>query len=153
MMCRSLRLTFALGAAALAATPLLAAPADQIRARIAGYRDLGEAFKAVNDGLRRGGLAPANMVRLADRITASSRAQYGWFPAGSGAARGVKTAAKPEVWSRAAEFRAAQDRFAQQAQAFRRVAASGDAAALRTASRQLGASCKSCHDTFRIEND
>jgi cytochrome c556 len=150
---RSLRLTFTLGAAVLAAAPLLAAPADQIQARIAGYRELGEAFKAVNDGLRRGGLAPADMVRLADRIAASGRAQYSWFPAGSGSVRGVKTAAKPEIWSRAAEFRATQDRFAQQAQAFRRVAASGDAAALRTASRQLGASCKSCHDIFRIAND
>lgn len=150
---RKLRLAITLGAAAVAATPLLAAPADQIRARIAGYRDLGEAFKAVNDSLRRGGLAPAEIVRLADRIAVSGRAQYAWFPAGSGAARGVKTAAKPEIWARGTEFRAAQDQFAQQAQAFRRVAANGDPVALRSAARLLGASCKSCHDTFRIASD
>jgi cytochrome c556 len=140
-------------AGAVLAMPLMAAPGDPIGARIAGYRDLGAAFKSVNDGVRRGSATPQQMQRLAGQISASARAQYGWFPAGSGPRSGVKTAAMPKIWTRPSEFRAAQDAFARQAQAFQRVAASGDATALRASARQLGASCKGCHDAFRADSD
>ena len=140
-------------AGALLAAPLMAAPGDQIKARIAGYRDLGATFKSVNDGVRRGSATPDQMRQWAGRISALAQAQYGWFPAGSGPRPGVKTAARAEIWTRGREFRTAQDGFARQAQAFQQVAARGDAAALRTAARQLGASCKGCHDAFRVESD
>lgn len=140
-------------ACALAATPSAAAPGDQSKVRIEGYRALGEAFKAVNDGLRRGTASPQQMQLLATRISASARAQYAWFPAGSGPAPGIKTAARPEIWTRARAFRAAQDAFTRQASAFAQVTMAGDPAAMRAAARQLGASCKGCHDSFRIESD
>jgi cytochrome c556 len=152
-MMRLLRMAGIPLACALAATPSAAAPGDLVKVRIEGYRDLGEAFKAVNDGLRKGSATPQQMQRLAARISASAQAQYGWFPAGSGPRPGVKTAARPEIWTRARGFRAAQDAFSRQARAFTQVAAIGDPVAMRTAARQLGASCKSCHDAFRVEND
>lgn len=134
------------------AAPLLAAPADQARTRIDGYRELGAAFKAVNDGLR----SPAPQTMLiqmsARQIRNAATQQYNWFPAGSGPQPGVKTAAKPEIWSQAARFRQLQDTFAAQASAFQRVAGSGNVAAIRTAARSLGASCKACHDQFRNES-
>lgn len=148
----AVRSTLIAGALALLGAPLLAAPADQIRARITGYRELGAAFKNVNDGLR-GDVQTVLIQQSAREIRNASRAQYGWFPAGTGPQAGVKTAAKPEIWSRSAQFKAAQDAFAQQADTFQRAAAGGNAAAIRAEARKLGATCKGCHDTFRVPND
>jgi cytochrome c556 len=137
----------------LAAASLAGAPADVLRTRIAGYHALGAAFKAANDTLR---AEPANLQILrksAAAIRKASREQYRWFPAGSGARPGAKTAAKAEIWAKPAEFRAAQDAFARQADVLARAAAGGDVAAIRLESRKLGAACKNCHDSFRESAD
>ncbi|MCX7283598.1 MAG: cytochrome c [Novosphingobium sp.] len=133
------------------ATPLLAAPADSIASRIAGYRDLGAAFKSVNDSLRAPSPDTGKLKAAAQTIRASAAHQYKWFPRGTGPEAGVKTAAKAAIWTNSAEFKKAQDAFAAKAIAFEGVAASGDEAAIRSASRVLGATCKSCHDQFREE--
>lgn len=146
------RLTLALLLGAVAA-PLLGAPADQVRTRIAGYRQLGASFKAVNDGLRAPSPPLPQIQAAARQIRSLSAQQYGWFPAGSGLRAGVKTAAKPEIWAQGARFRQLQDGFAAQANAFQRAVDGGDVAAIRTAARSLGGSCKACHDQFRAEND
>lgn len=146
------RLALAAAAVALAGAPLLAAPTDQVRARIDGFRELGAAYKNVNDGLR-GDVQTVLIQQSARQIRNASRAMYEWFPAGSGAQPGIKTAAKPEIWSRSAQFKAAQDAFARQADVFQRTAASGNAAAIRAEARKLGATCKGCHDTFRVPKD
>lgn len=131
--------------------PVLAAGADQVRTRMQGFRGLGAAYKAVNDGLRANDLAKVRQA--SGQIVAASRALPGWFPRGSGPQPGVKTLAKPEIWSRAPQFRASADGFARAAQGFQRVAAGNDAAAIRAESRKLGATCKACHDTFKTPGD
>lgn len=133
------------------AAPLLAAPADQVRTRVDGYRELGAAFKAVNDGLRSPQPQTVLIQMSARQIRNAATQQYNWFPAGSGPQPGVKTAAKPEIWAQGARFRQLQDGFAAQAAAFQRAATGGDAAAMRAAARSLGGSCKACHDQFRVE--
>jgi cytochrome c556 len=136
-----------------AAAAIAATPADAIRSRIAGYRALGAAFKTTNDLVRAGNLASPGLRQAAAQISAAARGQYGWYPAGSGPHSRLKTAARAEIWTRGAEFRAAQDAFARQAAAFERIAASGNQAAIRSGVRQLGASCKGCHDNFRMADD
>lgn len=131
----------------------IAARVDAVRTRIANYRAVGTAFKSANDALR---VEPADLRvvrRSAAAIQEASRGQYRWFPAGSGARPGVKTAAKADIWARAAAFRAAQDAFARQAEVLVRVAAGSDVAAIRIETRKLGAACKSCHDSFRESDD
>lgn len=140
-------------AAVAMAMPLLAAPANEVATRVQGYKALGAAYKTVSDGLRRGSPDLAAMRAAARAIRASARQQYSWYPASSAPGKGVKTAAKPQIWANRAAFRAAQDKFAQRAEAFEKAAATGDVAAMRSASRLLGASCKGCHDEFRVEND
>lgn len=156
--------TAALAALALtvAAAPLIAAqtrapraatpassPAEIVRTRIAGYREMGAAFKNVMDGLR-GGDAQIIMIQQGTRtIKATSQAQFRWFPVGSGPAPGLKTLAKPEIWAKSAEFRAAQDGLVRAADALQVAAASGNVNAIRGAARGLGAACKTCHDQFR----
>ena len=66
------------------AAPLFAVPADQIRARIDGSRDLGAQFKAINDGLRSPSPQPAVLRASVQKIRSAATQQYNWFPAGSG---------------------------------------------------------------------
>jgi cytochrome c556 len=140
-----------LAGGALLGAPALAGGADQVRARVAGFRALGAAYKSANDSLRRQDIAKIRQASV--QIGGAARNMQSWFPRGSGPQPGVKTAAKPEIWARPAEFRAAADAFARQAQAFQRVAAGNDMSAIRSASRALGGTCKGCHDQFKVETD
>ena len=137
---------------ALLSTALIAgATSTPVMTRVAGYKDLGAAFKGINDGVRRGSFG--EIPALAKRISVAAKAQYRWYPAGSGPGKGVKTTAKSEIWSKPSAFKAAQDRFAAQARVFQIVSTSKDGAAIRSAARELGATCKACHDSFRVAAD
>jgi cytochrome c556 len=129
-----------------------AAPVDTIRTRIAGFRELGAAFKGINDGLR-GEPQLVLIQQSARQVVNASRQQYNWFPVGTGPQPGVKSAAKPDIWAKPVPFKAAQDAFAREAAAMQRVAVGGNAAALRVQAKKLGATCKSCHDQFRNKVD
>lgn len=139
------------GLIVLSAGPLMAAQQNIVAQRLAGYRELGAAFKNINDELR-SGTPQATVIQLSARqIRDVSRMQYNWFPAGSGPKPGVKTGAKAEIWSQAAQFKAAQDAFAVEANAFQKLAAAGNIAGMKAQSRKLGATCAACHRTFRVE--
>jgi cytochrome c556 len=126
-----------------------AAPADIVATRVAALRELGAAFKNVNDELK-SGTPQLYIIQLSARqIRDAAKAQYSWFPAGSGAQPGVKTAAKPEIWAQSAKFTAAQDAFAAEADTFRHVAMAGDVAAITAEAKVLGRTCASCHHVFR----
>ena len=143
-----------MGAAlALAASPLFAAPADDARSRIAGFRELGASFKTVNDALHNPEPQTILIQMAARQIVNSSKALPTWFPAGSGLDSGAKTRAKPEIWKQAAKFKAAQNVFATQALLFQKAAQSGMAPAIQAQARKLGLTCKGCHDSFRQPGD
>lgn len=137
----------------LVSTPLLALSADVVKSRINSYRELGAAFKAVNDGLRGGEVQTVLIAQSARQIRNASKAQYQLFPAGSGPHIGVKTNAKAEIWTRPKQFRAAQDAFSKAADSFYAAANKGNVAAIRTEAGKLGATCKGCHDQFRSKVD
>ena len=88
----------------LIGAPLLAAPADTVRSRIAGLRELGAAFKNANDGLRGGEPQIIVIQQSAREIRNAATAQYQWFPVGTGANPAWKTAAKPEIWTNWDDF-------------------------------------------------
>ena len=125
-------------------------PAQVVRTRVAGLREMGAAFKNIMDGLRGGDPQTVLIQQSARTIKSSSQAMYGWFPAGSGPAPGLKTSAKPGIWTKPAEFRAAQDGLARAVDALQLAATSGNADAIRGAARGLGGACKTCHDQFRV---
>lgn len=141
-------ITLTVSSAALT-LPVLAAASDSVRTRIAGFRELGAAFKSANDGLR-GEPQTVLLQQAARQIRNASKQQYGWFPAGSGPKAGVKTAAKPAIWSSPTKFKVAQDAFAKQAEIFQKAVTSGNAATMRTEARKLGGTCNACHDTYRV---
>ncbi|HEX8055763.1 MAG TPA: cytochrome c [Novosphingobium sp.] len=132
------------------ATPLLAAPADTIRTRVAGLRELGAAFKAVNDGLRSNEPQTILLQQSARQIRNAANAMSGWFPRGSGPETRLKTAAKPEIWTQAPRFQAAQNAFIAKSGEFQAAVGSGNVATMRAKARELGATCKACHDSFRV---
>jgi cytochrome c556 len=124
-----------------------------VKSRVASLRELGAAFKNVNDELK-GGSPQIYIIQLSARqISSAARQQYGWFPAGSGPQPGVKTNAKREIWAQPAQFKAGQDAFAAQAAAFAKVAAGGDMNAIRAQAKQLGATCTACHHAYREDPD
>lgn len=132
------------------ATGAAAAPADIVHTRISNLRELGAAAKAINDGLRTDEAQTILIQQSARQVRNAANQMPGWFPAGSGAEAGVKTAAKPEIWAQPAKFKAAMDAFIGQAAKFQTIAATGNLALMRDGAKNLGATCKGCHDSFRV---
>ncbi len=136
-----------------AAAAVAASPATEVRTRVAGYRALGAAFKTANDAIRRRDYSSPQLRKASARIASSARSQYRWYPISSRPASGLKTAARPEIWSNRSDFKKLQDGFTVQAKRFQSAVAGGDASKVRSEARRLGASCKSCHDRFRQSDD
>src|SRR5688572_5351885 len=89
-------------------------PAEMQKVRHEHYEELGDAFKAVRDQSK---ASPPDFVALqkaAETVYQASIDQQRWFPKGTGPEAG-KTRALPEVWSKPAEFTAAQKMFEERA--------------------------------------
>lgn len=114
------------------------------------YEELGDAFKAVRDNSRGDSPDWAKIEKAAQTVADASVDQQKWFPKGSGPEAG-KTRALPAVWSKPDDFTAAQKMFAERAPKLLAAAKSKDAAGLQAAFKEVGGSCKNCHDTFRAE--
>lgn len=145
----------ALASALLLATgfPASALTADQaLQARKSRYREVGAAFKTINDQAKSGTLIKITLKSSARLISAAARDQYMWFPAGSGPSPQVKTKALPAIWSDPAKFKRAQDDFRRQADLMAVVAEKGDLAQVRAQARLLGQACAACHRPFRQED-
>jgi cytochrome c556 len=132
----------------LVSTAILAAtPAEVQKERHDGYEALGEAFKAVRDNSR-GTPDWSALEKAVAVVQKTAVAQANWFPKGSGPEAG-KTRALPEIWSKPADFAAAQKAFSDKAPALAAAVTAKDTAALGKAFRELGGACKNCHDNFR----
>ena len=59
------------------------------------------------------------------------------------------TRAKPDVWQKPADFKQAQDHYAQTVSQLLKASQAGDLDAIRPAVDAVQKSCKSCHDSFR----
>lgn len=124
-----------------------ATPAEVQKARHEHYEKLGEDFKAVRDNSR-GSPDWAALDKAAASIEKASVDQMQWFPKGSGPEAG-KTRAMADIWSKPAEFAAAQKMFSDRAPALTAAVKARDADAMGKAFRELGGACKNCHDNFR----
>ncbi len=59
--------------------------------------------------------------------------------------------AKPEAWSDAAGFKQAQQKFQLAVVKLSEASGTGDLEKLRSAYGDVGASCKACHDSYRVK--
>jgi cytochrome c556 len=60
------------------------------------------------------------------------------------------TRLKPEYFEKQSEVKELDDTFIKEANELQKVAATGDAAAIKTQFGKVGAACKSCHDLIRV---
>jgi cytochrome c556 len=113
------------------------------------FRQVGGAFKAVNDEVRAGRPDLHRLHANAQTLARLSGDLPTWFPAGSGVGNGLRTRAKAEIWSNSVGFAERAGAFRAAAQDLSNAAAGGDIVAIRTQTRALGARCASCHTDFR----
>ena len=141
-------LVLAASYAAYTATP---AVTNAIKARQASYKEIGGAFKSINDELKSGSPDMNSVRPLARDIATRAALLPKYFPKGSGPESGIKTRAKTEIWKDNAAFVKLQGDMITAAKALDAAAASGNVAGLGAARTSLGGTCKSCHDRFRAE--
>lgn len=134
-------------AALVCAAAYAATPAEVLKQRHEHYEALGDAFKAVRDNSR-GSPDFAALDKAMAVIEKATVDQQQWFPKGTGPEAG-KTRALPEIWSKPAEFAAAQKMFADKVAPLSAAVKARNAEAVGAAFREVGGSCKNCHDNFR----
>ena len=118
-------------------------------ARHNNFRQVGGAFKAINDELKKDAPDQAVLASQSGKLRALAVQVPSWFPKGSGPESGVKTEARAQVWSDAAGFSAAANRFQVESSKLNQFSAAGDIAGARNQARAVGATCKGCHDKYR----
>lgn len=135
--------------AATAASPAIV---SAIAARKANYKEIGGAFKTINDEIKSGSPDMNTIKPLARDIATRSALQLKHFPKGSGPESKQKTRAKALIWKEFAAFSKLQKDMVTAANALNTAAASGNVGAMTTARNALGGTCKSCHDRYREED-
>ena len=132
-----------------AAAPDPAAVQKVVDARVAKYKQIGKANKAIKDEL---GQAQPNLASIqanARVIEALAKQIPSWFPRNSGQQAGVKSEALPIIWQQVPTFKQRAAGLAGAAHQAAAAAESGDLNATRAAANNIGPACKACHDTFR----
>ncbi len=125
-------------------------PAEIIKARQEHLKDMGASMKAIVDQVKGGTLDRTIMTDAAKKIDAYSKELASWFPKGTGEEAGVKTAAKPEIWTQPDEFKAAAEKLPPEADMLVAIVATGDAAAIGGQLQATGKACGGCHKPFRV---
>jgi cytochrome c556 len=130
-----------------------ASPSDNIAAsksRQDKMRDMGGAFKAINDELKKTNPDWDNII-LPNAETVQGRSSYllNWFPKGSGPEAGVKTYALPIIWQKSDDFTRLGKTAAAESTKLKIVASQKNTDAARAQFIVLGKACKACHDTYR----
>ncbi len=127
-------------AAAQVAPPQIAARQDLMKANSAAVRVLVRMAQGVQPWSR-------NAAReAAATITKNAQQIVSLFPPGSGAASGVETAARPEIWENMADF-AARARALQDVSA--KLTDADEPAALKAQLVDVAKTCSGCHEAYR----
>jgi cytochrome c556 len=124
-----------------------------IDARQHNLKDLGGAFKAVRDQVRKPQPDMTQVQQAAEQIEQLAADMKAWFPKGSEPSEDVETDAKAEIWNDPNGFANAMAKFQQEAPKLLTFAKAGDAAGLRKQVATLGGACKGCHDKYRVPQD
>jgi cytochrome c556 len=144
----------ALGLAAGASAQMK--PEDQIKARKSGY-----AFMAWNMGKIKGLVVDNPSSFNKDQVAAAANVIAATANSGMGALFGPgtdkdvgsqKTRVKAEFFQQTDEVKKLAVAFIKEANDLQKVAATGDAAAIKVQFGKTGESCKACHDKFRKDD-
>ncbi|MFC3069469.1 c-type cytochrome [Phenylobacterium soli] len=119
-------------------------------ARHQNFKAQGAAFKAILDEIKKDSPDKAVIATNSAKLKGLAGQLPTWFPKGSGAESGMKTDAKPEVWSDPAGFAAAANRLQVESSKLDQLARAGDIAGVKGEVRAVGGACKNCHDKYRV---
>lgn len=125
---------------------------QQIEARQHNLKDLGGAYKVVNDQLKTDAPQLTEIKLAAEEIRSHSRDIGNWFPKGTGPESGVKTEALAAIWADEAGFKAKAQAFDDEAAKLNDVVAVENVEAIKAQALAVGGACKACHETFRQED-
>ena len=90
-------------------------------------------------------------TRNADFVAMLATVPKGYFGEGSDKDTVKDTRAKPEIWSKRADFDAKMDKMVSEAGKLPAVVKAGDMATFRKQVDDVGAACKACHDDYRVK--
>jgi cytochrome c556 len=125
-------------------------PEDQLKLRKAAYSLMGYTFGSL-DAMAQGKkpYAKEDAVRDAELLAQLARVPKGFF--GEGTDKVGETRAKPEVWTKRADFDAKMDKMVDEAGKLAQTARNGDVGALKAAVKELDTACSACHDEYRTK--
>jgi cytochrome c556 len=126
---------------------------EAVDARQHNLKDLGGAFKAVRDQVRKSQPDLIQVQQAAEQIDQLAADMKAWFPKSSQPSEDVETDAKPAIWSDAQGFSAALAKFQQEAPKLLAFAKAKDTQSLKKQVTIVGGTCKGCHDTYRVPQD
>jgi cytochrome c556 len=124
-------------------------PADTIQMRQANYKQMAGAVKGINDQLHAGSPSLPHIRRHSALLDRHALQVLRWFPRGTGPEAGVRTRAKPEIWSDPQGFRTAGARLLVATRTLDSAARRGDVEAIRTGFRGVQSACGGCHEGYR----
>lgn len=122
-----------------------------IKDRIRNFKNMGAAFKGINDDFKAGTPTSTTVVYSAKSLARIVQNMDEWFPEGSGPNSGLKTRAKSSIWDDGAKFSALSADFQQSIIALNAAAQSGEAGAIKAGFYKAAKGCKTCHDLYREE--
>jgi cytochrome c556 len=126
---------------------------ETVKARQHNLKDLGGAFKAVRDQIRKPAPDMTQVQQATAQIDQLALEMKQWFPKGSGPGEDIETDAKAEIWSDPQGFETAMAKFQQEAPKLASFAKAGDTDGLKKQVGVVGGACKGCHDKYRVPQD
>ena len=127
-------------------------PEDQIRWRQSVMQTLGWSMGRIKANIE-GTYNKDQVIQAANTIQALANSGSGaLFAPGTDKGKGWhETEVKPELFTNTAKLREVGSAYNKEANELAKVAAAGDAAAVKTQFGNLRMACKACHDEFRKE--
>ncbi|HZW14248.1 MAG TPA: cytochrome c [Noviherbaspirillum sp.] len=148
------KLVIALLAATIAGTAgAQVKPEDAIKFRQSGYGFMAWNMQRIKANVE-GKFDKDEVVKAANAIQAIANSGMGalYLP-GTDKGKGWETTrAKPAIWTEKEKLGKAAVAFNKEANEMAKVAATGDAAAVKEQLGKLGSTCKGCHDDFKIKD-
>jgi cytochrome c556 len=128
-------------------------PEQAIKYRKAGYSYLSWSMGKIKANVD-GTYNKAEVIAAANTIAAIANSGMGalYIPGSEKSIGSEKTSVKPEFFQKPQEVGRIAQNFNKEANELAKIAATGDAAAVKAQFGKVGGTCKACHDDFRIKD-
>lgn len=127
-------------------------PQDVVSQRQTRLKDLGTAFKAINDELRRPEPDLKKVRAAMPGVSLAATNMAAWFPVGTGPGMGLKTKARAEIWTNKSGFASQTKAFANEVKRLQTLTAGSDIDAMKAQAKLVGGACGACHTDFRAKD-